>query len=563
MGFVMVGVRPTATVAFLATTLSAVGCGSQASADAGALSSSGSGASSSSGTASSSSGGSSDAGNGVGGSIDSGSESGGADATDSGLDSAPPGENGWGTPVDGGVPFSGSTVMGTATVTRGSSAGQIGPGFAGFSFEKTHMTNGSFTGQNSAMIALFKLVGPTVLRIGADDVDVCEWDPTALPGGGGPPYSHSIGTADVDDLGAMLTAAGARVIYGVNFHTATPASSAAEAAYVTTHLGANVYGFEIGNEINRYGSWTTLRPTWESFATAILAAAPGAHLIGPAAGGGDALSLTTPFAEEEAKKNLILLTQHYYAGTANQDTVAYYVNRLLTVDPDPPTSQDGLIGTLTTTNAAAVANAIPDGFRLGECNTFADHGQDGVSNALISALWSLDFMFTSAQYGASGVNFHGGETGMDGNTPFYYSPITETDGVVTGVAPLFYGMLLFNLAGPGQALATTAAAGNVDFTAYALERTDGATSVVLNNKDTTSGVQATVDVGTAVASASAIYLQGPTPASLTATSGMTLAGAGITPGGAWNRNPPYALSTSGSTVSVLVPPASAALVRVQ
>jgi hypothetical protein len=360
----------------------------------------------------------------------------------------------------------------------------------------------------------------------------------------------------------MLIAAQARVIYGVNFHTATPANSAAEAAYVATHLGASVYGFEIGNEINRYGSWATLRPTWESFATAILAAAPSAHLIGPAAGGGDALSLTTPFANNEVKESLILLTQHYYAGTANQNTGPYYVSRLLTVDPDPPTSQDGLIGTLTTTNSAAVTNKIPDGFRLGECNTFSDHGENGVSNALISALWSLDFVFTSAKYGASGVNFHGGEAGMDGTTPFYYSAITETNGVVTGVAPLFYGMLLFNLAGPGQALATTAAAGNIDFTAYAIARSDGATSVVLDNKDTTNAVRATVDVGTAVASASAIYLQGPTPASLTATSGMTLAGAGITPGGRWDRNPPYALSTSGSTVSVLVPPASAALVLV-
>jgi hypothetical protein len=554
----------TATIAFLATTLWAVGCGSQSSADAGALTRSGGGGGSSGGdTMSASSGGSSGGEKGGDGSIDSGSESDGGNSTDAGLDSAQPGESDWGTPMDGSVPFAGPTVTGTVTVTRVSSAGQIGPGFAGFSFEKTHMTNGSFTGQNAAAIALFKLVGPTVLRIGADDVDACQWDPNALPGGGAPPYSHSIGTADVDDLGAMLTAAGARVIYGVNFHTATPANSAAETAYVTTRVGASVYGFEVGNEINRYGSWATLRPTWESFATAILAAAPGAHLIGPAAGGGDALSLTTPFAQDEAQKNLILLTQHYYAGTANQDTVAYYVNRLLTVDPDPPTSQDGLIGTLTTTNAAAGANEIRDGFRLGECNTFAGHGQDGVSNSLISALWSLDFMFTSAKHGASGVNFHGGETGMDGDTPFYYSPITETNGIVTGVAPLFYGMLLFNLAGPGQALATTATAANLDFTAYAIARTDGGTSVVLDNKDTSNGVRATVDVGTAIATASAIYLQGPTPASLTATSGITLAGAGITPGGQWERNPPYALSTSGSTVSVLVPPASAALVRVR
>jgi len=44
------------------------------------------------------------------------------------------------------------------------------------------------------------------------------------------------------------------------------------------------------------------------------------------------------------KESLILLTQHYYAGAATQNTGPYYVNRLLTVDPDPPTSQDGLIG---------------------------------------------------------------------------------------------------------------------------------------------------------------------------------------------------------------------------
>jgi hypothetical protein len=472
------------------------------------------------------------------------------------------GDSGWGTAVDGGPGFSGPTVAGTVSVNRGTPAGVIGPGFAGFSFEKTHMTNGTFTGTNAALIALFNLVGPTVLRIGADDVDNCTWVPSALPGGGAPPYSKSIGTVDVDDLGDMLKATGAKVIYGVNFFSDDPPNSAAEAAYVTNTLGSTVFGFEIGNEINRYGSWTTLQPEWQSFATAIHAMAPGAPLIGPAAGGGDALSLTTPFAENEGTgQELVLLTQHYYAGTAGTDTAT--VARLLTVDPDPPTSQDGLIGTLTTTNSAAVTYKIPDGFRLGECNTFSAHGENGISNALISALWSLDFMFTSAKNGASGVNFHGGEAGMDGNTPFYYSPITETNGVVTDVAPLYYGMLLFTLAGSGQGLATTATAGAVDFTAYAIELADGSTSVVLDNKDSTNGVQATVDVGAAVGSSSAIYLQGPSPASLTSMSGITIAGAGITPTGVWNRNPPYALKTSGNTVSVLVPPASAALVRAQ
>jgi len=464
--------------------------------------------------------------------------------------------------VDGGPPFSGATVPGTVTVNRAMPAGQIGQGFAGFSFEKTHITNGSFTGKNAPLIALFNLLGPTVIRLGADDVDNCTWAPATMPGGGAPPYSHLVGTAMVDELADFLNATGSKIIYGVNFKADDPASSAAEAMYAATKLGASLYGLEIGNEINRFGTWpTTLKPQWESMASAILAATPTAHLIGPAGGGGDQASLSAPFAAAEAGKNLILLTQHYYAGTANTATAT--LAKLLVPDPFPMTSGQGLIEMLQVMNTAATANRIPDGFRVGECNTFSGHGQTGLSDALISALWSLDFLFTNAKYGASGVNFHGGEAGMDGSTPFVYSPIQEANGVVTGAAPLFYGMLLFSLAGNGQALATTASAGALSFTAYAIDRADGSTSVVLVNKDTTSGVTATVDVGSAVTRASAMYLQGPTPPSLTATTGVTLGGAGISATGAWTPRPPYALSASGNSFTVLVPPASAALVRVQ
>jgi hypothetical protein len=43
--------------------------------------------------------------------------------------------------------------------------------------------------------------------------------------------------------------------------------------------------------------------------------------------------------------------------------------------------------------------------------------------------------------------------------------------------------------------------------------------------------------------------------------GITLAGAAITADGEWKREPPYALTASGDSFSVLVPPASAALVH--
>jgi hypothetical protein len=325
---------------------------------------------------------------------------------------------------------------------------------------------------------------------------------------------------------------------------------------------SSIYGFEIGNEINRYGTWASLQSEWESIATAIVAT-PGAMLIGPAAGGGDAASLSTPFAQSESAKfgsKLVLLTQHYYAGTAGTNSAT--AARLQTPDPDAPTSEDGLVGTISTMNTASTMYKIANAYRLGEVNTFAGHGQMGVSDTLIAGLWGIDLMFVTAEHGGSGVNFHGGETGMDGSRPFYYMPIMETNGVVVAVQPLYYGMLLFSLAGQGPMVSTTVTTSNMYFTAYAI-KANGFTSVVLDNKDATNGVNATVDLGSAVTSASAMYLQGTPAGSLTAASGsVTLGGATISTDAVWTHDPPYTQTTSGNTVTVYIPPASAALVRV-
>jgi hypothetical protein len=119
-------------------------------------------------------------------------------------------------------------------------------------------------------------------------------------------------------------------------------------------------------------------------------------------------------------------------------------------------------------------------------------------------------------------------------------------------------MLLFALAGTGPMYATQASAQSLNFTAYSVGLADGSTNVVLVNKDATSGVRATVDAGAAVVSAEVMYLQA---ASITATTGVTLGGAGVGADGTWTPGPPYALSPAGHQVPVLVPPASAALVH--
>jgi hypothetical protein len=458
--------------------------------------------------------------------------------------------------VDGGPVFTGPTTNGTVTVNRATRMGQLAPGFAGFSFEKSHMTDGWFTGTNAPLIALFKLLGPGFVRIGADDVDSTTWVPGALPVAGGQ-TSTNIGTVDVDGLAAFLSAAGWKTIYGVSMRSAI-APSVAESVYASAKLGSSLHSLEIGNEINFFANNAVGTPMmqWESFQVAVAAATPGIPLAAPAAAGAIP-SFTVPFVNAEAKK-IVLVTEHYYKGAASSmPTVA----QILAIDPSVVTQSQQLA-------AAAQANNIPDGYRWGEMNSYSGHGAQGVSDVFASALWGIDFMLTTAQYGAAGVNFHGGGQNMDGNVctngvasctkPFRYSPIDEVNSQVTAAAPLYYGMLLVSRAGTGNMLATTAAAGALNFSGYTISQADGSTNVVLVNKDATNGVNATVDIGAAVTEADGTYLQAP---SLTSTTGVTFAGAGVTPAGSWNPNPPFALTATGNSVRVLVPPASAVIVH--
>ena len=87
-------------------------------------------------------------------------------------------------------------------------------------------------------------------------------------------------------------------------------------------------------------------------------------------------------------------------------------------------------------------------YRISECNSYFNGGAFGVSDSYASSLWVIDFLFHVALGGATGVNMHGG-----GNSPGY-TPIADNDGGVVEARPVYYGMLLFTLAGPGTILET-------------------------------------------------------------------------------------------------------------
>jgi hypothetical protein len=434
--------------------------------------------------------------------------------------------------------------------------GTIGADFIGFSYEKTHIMNGSFTSNNLNMIGLYKLLGSPMVRIGANDVERCTWvgTGTAPSQPNGQPFNTKVTTGGVDQFCGFLAAAGTKAIYGVNFQLGNVTASSAEAAYVMSACPSSIVGFEIGNEPDKFGSWASQTTDYESFADAILTA-PGALLVGPACTSKSAVTYATPFADTITAKygsKLALLTQHSYVAAANTSGCSV---------PNLQTTTTLLTDIFDAVQAAATKDNIP-AWRMDEANTCSGHGQPGVSDTLISGLWAIDYMFEVAKRGGSGINFHNGENGQDGTVPFYYEPIKESGGVVVQVQPEYYGILLFTQAGVGSMVSTAVTASAQYFTAWAI-KADGFTSVVLNNRNSSSGVNATVDLGAAVSSASAIYLQATPAGSLTAAAGnVTLAGAEVSVAGDWPRNAPYIQTVSGNTVSVYVPAASAALVRV-
>jgi hypothetical protein len=109
----------------------------------------------------------------------------------------------------------------------------------------------------------------------------------------------------------------------------------------------------------------------------------------------------------------------------------------------------------------------------------------------------------------------------------------------------------------------TTAAGNLNFSQYAIRRADGGVNVVLVNKDATNTVAATINLGAIAYFGSAPTFNyrtlALTGASLSDTSTVQLGGATISTAGAWS--PTYGSGThDGKTISVNVPPASALLV---
>ena len=440
-------------------------------------------------------------------------------------------------PVPSG-PVTGATVIITTAVT-----GVIGPGFAGLSYEKSQMANPFFSPQNTDAIGLFKLIGPSLLRIGGNSVDKTTW----MPNGRGR-ASGQVAPSDIDALAGFLKATGWQVLYGTNLATSTPALAAAEIAYAVQSLGSSLYGIEVGNEVDLYAgnyfpsTWgfSDYLALWQSFVAAIREQSPNVPLTGPVAAS-NISGYVAPFAKAEGE-NVILLSDHYYRG--NGELATSTVELLVSPDANIVTQAKAM---------RVVSQSIDVPYRFAETNSFYNGGAPNVSDAYASALWVIDHLFACASNGAQGINLHGGGDSTG------YTPIADSDGVVVEARPEFYGVALFMLAGQGTVQQTAISAGGLNATAYAIQAANGALNIIINNKDQAQNLNVTIQLPRSATAAQLIQMTG---APLDATTGIAIQGATIQPNGVFSPSPALTLPVSGSTVSCYVSPLTAVLIQV-
>lgn len=468
---------------------------------------------------------------------------------------------------------SGTLLSGSLTVNA-TAAGSIGPGFAGLSYGKSYLNENPrlLDASNTDLIKLFQLLGKNLLRIGGTDVDYQYWNPNGVG-----QITGQIAPSDVDALATFVKAAGWQVLYSVNLAggdpnytnnnpynlvvPTTPALAAAEVAYAAQAFGSSLYGIEIGNEPDSYGSlyygssnWnlSTFESLWKEFRAAIVAQTPNVVLTGPADAGSES-SWTVPFGEAMGISDLSLLTQHYYRGDSTSPS---------STAEDLVTADSGLVSNLAVLKAGAQKIGIS--FRISECNSYYDQSASTVCDSYASALWVIDFLFNCAQGGSTGVNMTCIDV-SDGE-PYGYAPLATSDGAVWQVRPEYYGMLLFTLAGEGTLYATSLSVPeSLNITAYAVNNISGGTSIVVNNKDSSSNLSLSIQLLQTVSAARLYemtqFSAGANGPNLSANGGVTIQGASVALNGSFTPDAAYALTTSGTQLHCYVPALSAVLIQ--
>ena len=384
--------------------------------------------------------------------------------------------------------------------------------------------------------------GPQVLRIGGDSADYAYWDPNA---GIMPAWVFRLTPGWLSSARALVRETGARLIIDLNVITGSPLQAGLLASAAERELPrGSIVGFEVGNEDDIYSRsyWratiaTNLNPSFlpdrfspatyvgdfQSYARVLARVAPHVPLLGPA--------LANPATHVQWISSLLasphpglkVVSAHRYPFSAcvSHSSPSYpSISRLLS-----DRAAAGMAHSLALPALLAHRAGLP--FRLTELNSVTCGGLAGVSNSFATALWAPDSLFYLIRAGVDGVNLH-----VRANT--INAPFTITANGLTA-RPLLYGLILFTRTlGPGAQMLPVRlqAKSSLHLSAW-MVRVDGdSLHVLLIDKGSKS-----IRVNLRVPASGRATVQRLLAPTVSARSGVTLAGQRLGSDGSWQGSP--------------------------
>jgi hypothetical protein len=426
--------------------------------------------------------------------------------------------------------------------------------YAGLSFE-TQMVlpdNGGkhyFSPNNAPLIALFRQLGISSLRIGGNTAD----RPTVpIPG-----------TADIDQLFAFARAAEVKVIYTLRLRAGDRDQAAGLAKYIQERYRPLLECFAIGNEPNVFAKeYDVYRDEWRNYFATITSStnAPDARFCGPSATPGRT-AWARDFAHDfGASGHLAFISQHDYPGGAGNratNTVAAR-ERMLSA---------AWLGGYQKFYDSFVPAVRTNGlrYRLEEANNFFNGGAAGVSDTFASALWGLDYLHWWAAHGAAGINFHTGDKVAAGermNPCRYASFVTSDHGY--NVRPIGYGIKAFTTGSRGRVLPIAFPSDPTsNLTAYAVLTDNQNLFVTVINKELSEkapDVVVEIAAGEPYSHGSVMFLAAPNR-DVAAGTGIALGGATIGEDGSWDGKWSELPAPKNGRFSIRVPRTTAVIAR--
>jgi hypothetical protein len=447
---------------------------------------------------------------------------------------------------------------------------RFGPRAVGLSVEADELPTEDLSADHKTLVALMRLLGPGVLRLGGNSLDYSWW---TGDGEHAPSWATSVVTpANLSSLNRLLAATGWRVILGVDLGHFDPSRAASEAHAAERLLGSHLLGFEIGNEPNHYGSPSKrLRPSTYSVANYLQELSEYSKKMATEVA---KLSLFGPdlysqpwLATIAADKGLpfVQLTQHYYP-------ISYSYAKGACRGTAVPTAEELLSPQIRERESAALGFLVRLGqlagrtTRLSETNNTGScdaSGGPATSPVFASALWSLDWALRSAKAGVAGLNFHGY---FGRCRPSAYSPIcassysAEARGEVIG-RPEYYGLLAARQLEGGRFIPVQVAgqAGEGGFTAYATMHSGGEITLAVDNFQAKVGMSVVLRAPGYVKATS----ERLSASSLSATSGVSFGHASFDGAKAERPKGSVVRKIGGGAFRLEVSPASAAIVALR